>query len=172
MKYLLFICLMAAACSSARKSANQQKQEVKKTFTIILDSAGKKSVDSVGVQSSSGIIHVTIDSAFDKITEEEIKEQIDSGITHRETKRIIKERGQKRTEQSAEIILKDSLGKQIREQAEVRQVKNQDSTAITVVKNKQVKRVTLLPWWVWLIAVLGLVAVLWWKKNSIIDFFI
>jgi len=172
MKYLLIICLLAAACSSARKIADQQKQEVKKSSTVIRDSTGQKAVDSIGVQSLSGSTHITIDSGYDKVTEEEVKEVIDSGIIRRETKRTIKEKGQKKVEKSIEIIQKDSSSKHIKEQAAVKQVRKQDSSSFTMVKDKQVDRIMLLPWWVWIIAVLVLMGILWWKKKSIIDLFI
>lgn len=172
MKYLLFICLLATACSSARKTASLEKENVERTSTILRDSIGKRGLDSAGIQSLLGATHITIDSGYDKVIEEKVSEDIDSNVIHRQIIRTIKERGQKRTEQSAEVIQKDSSAKHIQEQAAIKQVQKQDSLAAIVTKNKQVKRVTLLPWWIWVIAAVVLVGVLWWKKNSIIDLFI
>lgn len=170
MKYLLILCILAAACSSARKSANQQKQEVNKYSYSITDSIGSSSIDSSSENGSISWITTTTDSGYDKVTEEEVKEVIDSNVIHRHTKRIIKEKGQKRTEQSSVNIQKDSTGKQAQQNSIVKQFHNEDSSIVNMTKSKYVNRTTFLPWWLWIIAsIIGLLV--WIKRNSIIDFF-
>ncbi len=170
MKHLIILCALFASCSTMRKTVTQQKQDVNKSTFFLRDSIGSLSIDTSSEKSSIEWGTIAVDSNYDKVTEEEIKEVIDSGIIRRETKRTIKEKGQKRVEQSSVIIQKDSSGKQINQQATVMQVQKNDSSAVTVTHNKQVKRTSFLPWWIWLIAgIAGVVA--WWKRNSIIDFF-
>lgn len=169
MKYLLIICVALASCSSLRKSVNQQKQEVNKSSYSFNDSAGSTSIDTFSQKTLIEWIAASTDSSYDKVTEEVITEVIDSAVIHRETKRVIKEKGQKRTEQSTAIVQKDSSGKQIREQATIKQEEKKDSSVVSMIKNKDIKRTSFLPWWIWLIAAI-IAGVAWWKRNPIIDF--
>lgn len=162
--------MLVASCSTLRKSVNQQKQEVNSSSLLIKDSTARTSVDSSAV---TGIVSWgtwTVDSGYDKVTEEIIKEVIDSNIIRRETTRTIKERGQKRVEQSTQVSRYDSTGKNVEQNTDLKQVQKVDSTAVTVATQKDVKRTSFLPWWMWLIvACVGVLG--WWKRNSIIDFF-
>lgn len=169
MKYFLIIFILAS-CSSARKATNQQKQEVKKSSYSSKDSTGTSLVDSSSEKNSISWITTVTDSGYEKVIEEEIKEVIDSQVIHRETKRTIKEKGQKITEQSSATIEIDSTAKQVQEQARVKRSQKQDSTVVSETKNKEVKRTTFLPWWIWLIALVAAGIIAWWKKNWIINF--
>lgn len=171
MKYLFIIgFIILASCSSLRKSVNQQKQEVNKSSFSFKDSAGSLSIDTSSVINLNEWGSCIIDSGYIRVTEEVVKEVIDSGVIRRETTRTIKEKGQKRVEQSTQTSKYDSIGKKVDQNANVKQVQKQDSSAVTITKDKDIKRTTFLPWWIWLIAaVVGVVA--WWKRNPIIDFF-
>ena len=170
MKYLLIIFVLAASCSSLRKSVNQQKQEITKTMLSTKDSVGRLTIDSTYTKVISGWKTVTMDSGYDKVTEEIVKEVIDSGVIRRETTRTIKEKGQKRVEQLSSITRQDSTSKKIEQQSAVSQVQKQDSTGFTITHQKKVDRISFLPWWIWLI-VAGVGMLGWWNRNSIIDFF-
>lgn len=171
MKYLLIICATLSACSSLRKSVNQQKQEVYKSSFSIKDSVGKLLIDTGSVSRTTGWIEYSSDSGYDKVTEEVVKEVIDPGGIRRETTRTIREKGQKRVEQSTQLSRYDSIGKKVDQNANVKQVQRQDSSAVTITKNKDIKRTTFLPWWIWLIALVVAGGLVWWKRNPIIDFF-
>lgn len=170
MKYLIIVCILAASCSSLRKSVNQQKQEVNKSTLTTIDSIGRLSVDTSSVININEWGSWIIDSGYDKVTEEVVKEVIDSGVIRRKITRTIKEKGQKRVEQTTQLSRYDSIGKNVDQNAELKTMQKVDSNAVAVTKQKEVKRTTFLPWWIWLIAaVVGVVA--WWKRNPIIDFF-
>lgn len=169
MRYAIIICVLLSGCSIFHKSVNQVKQELQNHSIALKDSAGKTKIDSIGGSSSIHWDSITLDSGYLKVTEETIKEVIDSNGTHRETTRTIKEKGQKRVEQSSATIHNDSASKKINQAAAVNQVQGQASSSVAVSMQKDVKRATFLPWWWWLIAVA--VAILaWWKRNPIIEF--
>lgn len=170
MRYLLIISLLVSACHSAHKSESELKQKVNKTFMNEKDSAASTSIDSSTMTGVLSWIISTTDSGYDKVTEEVVKEIIDSNIIHRSITRTIKEKGQKRIEQSSTIIKNDSTGKKINQDAAVRQTQKQDSSVTTIINEKEIKRTSFLPWWIWLIP-LAVAGITWWKRNSIIDFF-
>lgn len=171
MKYLLIIFVLAASCSSLRKSVNLQKQEMNKSSYSLKDSVGKLLIDTSSVSRTTGWIEYSSDSGYDKVTEEIVKEVIDSGVIRRQTTRTIKEKGQKRVEQSTLVSSYDSLGKKVDQGAELKHLQQEDNNAVTVAKQKDVKRTSFLPWWIWLIA-LAIAGFALWKRNPIIDFFI
>jgi outer membrane protein assembly factor BamE (lipoprotein component of BamABCDE complex) len=164
------LVVLLSGCSIFHKSVNQQKQETQSHFLSIKDSTGKTTIDSSG---GSGFVRwgaITVDSGYDKITEEIIKEIIDSNVIRRETTRTIKEKGQKRTEQSSATIRNDSASKKISQGTTVNHLQGQASSSIVVSTKKQVARTSFLPWWIWLI-VAALIALGWWQRNPIIEFF-
>lgn len=162
--------MLFASCSSLRKSVSQQKQEIKTHSFSLKDSVGKLLIDTSSVSRSTGWIVYSSDSGYDKVTEEVVKEVIDSGVIRRETTRIIKERGQKRVEQTTQVTRYDSASKKVEQKANVKLLQKEDSTAVTVATQKNIKRTTFLPWWIWLIAA-GIGVLAWWKRNSILELF-
>jgi hypothetical protein len=169
MKYLIIICALLTACTSLKKTINRQKQDVTKSVFSVRDSIGRLTVDSTYTKIISGWKAVTFDSGYDKVTEEEVKEVVDSGIIRRETKRTIKEKGQKRVEQLSSITRQDSGSKKIDQQGSVKEVQKLDSSGVTVAQQKNVNRTSFMPWWIWFI-VAGVAVLAWWKRNPIIDF--
>lgn len=170
MKYILFICVLLSGCSIFHKSVNQQKQETNRQSLSIKDSTGKITFDSTGLNRWLQWGSITVDSGYDRVTEEVIKEVVDSNVTHRETTRTIKEKGQKRIEQSSATIHNDSASEKVDQSATVRQLQAQDSSSFKVTTTKNVARTSFLPWWIWLIAA-ALIALGWWQRNPIIEFF-
>ena len=169
MKYLI-ICMLFVSCSIFRKSVNQVKKEANKSNLSITDSIGKITIDS---SRESHVIRwgtVDIDSSYDIVIEEVIKEVIDSNVTHRETTRITKERGQKRTEESSAISHKERVGIKMSQNSTVNQLQRQDSSSVINATQKNISRSSILPWWMWLIAI-ALIALGWWQRNPIIEFF-
>jgi hypothetical protein len=162
--------MLVASCSTMRKSVKQQKQETKTNSFLSKDSVGSASFDTSSVSRTTGWIEYSSDSGYDKVTEEVIKEVIDSNIIRRETTRTIKEKGQKRVEQSTQVSRYDSSSKKVAQNSSVKQLQKMDSTGVTVSIQKDVKRTTFLPWWIWLI-VAGVGVLGWWKRNNIIDYF-
>jgi hypothetical protein len=169
MKYLI-ICMLFVSCSIFRKSVNEVNLESKQSIFSIKDSTGKITIDSSGRSDVIQWLSTAQDSGFVKITEEEIREILDSSVTHREIKRTIKEKGQKRTEQSITTIRHDTATKKVNQNSNVARLQLQNSSSIKSTSIKEVKRDAFLPWWIWLI-VLAAIAIGWWKRNPIIDFF-
>jgi hypothetical protein len=145
-------------------------QDASKSSILVKDSTGYTTIDSLSVKGKIYLGAITFDSSYDKVTEEIVKEIIDSNTIHREITRTIKEKGRKRIEQSSSTIKSDSTGKKVSQGTTVLQVQKQDSTVEVSVKQKDVKRTSFLPWWIWLIA-LAIAGLIWWKRNSIIDYF-
>jgi hypothetical protein len=169
MKYLI-ICMLFVSCSIFQKSVNQVRHETNKIILSKQDSTGSTHIDS---SSGSGSIQwgsTIVDSSFDKVTEEVIKEVIDSSVTHRETTRTIKEMGKKRIEQSSTIIHNDSTSKKVNQSSTVNHLQYDDSTTIIVTNKKAIARTSFLPWWIWLIVVAA-ISLGWWQRNPIIEFF-
>jgi hypothetical protein len=144
-------------------------QDASKSSILVKDSTGYTTIDSLSVKGKIYLGAITVDSSYDKVTEEVVKETIDSNSVRREITRTIKEKGRKRIEQSSTITKSDSTGKKVSQGATVSQVQKQDSTVVMAVKQKDVKRASFLPWWIWLIA-LAVAGLIWWKRNSIIDY--
>jgi hypothetical protein len=166
----LFFLLMIASCSIFHKSINEVKQEGHNNSLSIKDSTGKITVDSSGGSGSIQFGKIIIDSGFDIVTEEVIKEVIDSNVTHRVTIRTIKEKGQKRIEQSTSTIRNDSASKKVSQRSNISQLQAKDSSSAIVATKKNIARTSFLPWWIWLIVVA--VSVLGWEqRNPIIEFF-
>lgn len=170
MKYLIIMCILAASCSTMRKSLKQQKQETNTHSFSLKDSVGKLVIDTSSVSRTTGWIEYSSDSGYDKVIEEVVKEVIDSGVIRRETTRTIKEKGQKRVDQFTHLSRYDSISKKVDQNTEFKQVQKNDSTAVVVATQKDVKRTSFLPWWIWLIA-LGIAGLAWWKRNSILELF-
>lgn len=171
MKYLFFICMLFSACGIFRKSVNKSREEIYTSSKLLKDSVGRNIVDST---STTAFIHrgsTTIDSDFDKVTEEVIVEVIDSNLINRQITRTIKERGQKKVEKFSSTIKKDSTEKKVNQLSVVKQDQEKDSNATILVTNKVISRSSFLPWWFWLI-VIAVVVVTWLKRNSIIKLFI
>jgi hypothetical protein len=140
------------------------------TTLLLKDSIGSLLIDTGSVSRTTGSIQYSSDSGYDRVTEEIIKEVIDSNIIRRETIRTIKEKGQKRVEQTTQVSRYDSTSKKVEQEANVKLLQKEDSTAVTVATQKNIKRTAFLPWWIWVI-VAGLGVLGWWKRNSLIDFF-
>ncbi|THU34234.1 hypothetical protein FAM09_24765 [Niastella caeni] len=171
MKYFIIICMFLASCSATRKNVSHESLQVEKHSMSAKDSSRMLSVDSSSVNNTIEWITVTNDSTYDVVTEEHIKEEIDSNVIRRETKRIVKQKGQRRTELTSTVIQKDSTGLQVDEYAIVQQIQQEDSSATINNDNSNVKRSSFMPWWIWLI-VLVVFGLAWWKRNSIFDLFI
>lgn len=168
--YVILI-LLFASCSSTRKAVSRLQQDVKKTSFFQKDSTGRLTVDVVSVKNDSAGTVTKTDSNYDRITEEVITEiKTDSG-EYRETKRIIKEKGQKRSEQATKAERTDSIHTTTTHQVHEKEQQRADSSVTVVAQDKAVKRISFLPWWICLLALVAGVLV-WWKRNSIIDFFI
>jgi hypothetical protein len=171
MKYLIVFCLLVSACTSVRKSVNQTKQDVNKSSLLQKDSTGKLLIDTIAVSQSIGWIVYSSDSGYDKITEEVVKEIFDSNTIRRETTRTIKEKGQKRVELNTQLSKYDSARKMVEKIAEVKQMQKNDSEAVTVTTQKEIKRTSFMPWWLWLIAAIPVLIIAWLKRTSIIKYF-
>lgn len=166
MKYLIIICMLFSSCSIFKKTVHQQKQDINKSTLLLKDSSGYLVVEEVKKTDLTQWGVVTTDSGYDKIVDEVIKDYGDSVITIRTTK----EKGQKRTDQVSYTSKRDTASSMITEHSQLQEVQTEDSTAITINTNKDIKRSTFLPWWIWLI-VTGVVVLGWWKRHSIIEFF-
>lgn len=166
MKYLIFLLVLFTSCTSTRKSINQVTRDVTKSIRSQKDSIGRLSIDSTNTTTLTEWVMSTVDSGYDKITDEVVKDFGDSVIIVR----TIKEKGQKRVEHLSSITRQDSASKKIEQQAAVNVVLKQDSSGVTFTTQKTVNRTSFLPWWVWLI-VAGVVVLGWWKRNSIIELF-
>src|SRR5690349_5924930 len=114
MKYLIIICMLFTSCSIFRKSVNEQKQDVNKSLLKFTDSVGLRVVDSTTTHLFTGWTTLTIDSGYDKVTEEAVKDYGDSIFTIR----TIKEKGQKRTEQLSHTSKYDSASSMITEHSQ------------------------------------------------------
>lgn len=165
MKYLIIFCILFTSCSIFKKTVHQQKQ-VKKSTLLFKDSSGRLAIEMVNKTDFTKWGAGIIDSSYDKVTDEFIKDYGDSIIITR----YIKEKGQKKTEQLSHTSKFDSASSMISEHSQLQELQEEDSTAVTEVKQKDVHRTTFLPWWIWLIAA-GVVALGWWKRNPIIEFF-
>jgi hypothetical protein len=171
MKYLFFICMLFSACGIFKKSAIKSREEITTSTKVLNDSVGRTKVDSI---STGTFIHrgsTTIDSDYDKVTEEVIVEVIDSNLISRQVTRTIKEKGQKKVEKSSSTIKKDSSAKKVDQIAAVMQDQEKDSNATKLVTNKIVNRSSFIPWWLWVI-MLAVVVLTWLKRYSIIKLFI
>lgn len=170
MRYLVIIFLLATSCHSAHKSEDELQEKVEKTILSDKDSSGYTGMDFRSAKYKVLLGTMTVDSSYDKITTELVNEFIDSASTRREITRTIKEKGQKRIEQSSTTIKSDSASKKVNQGASVLQHKQQDSSVTTSIKQKDIKRASFLPWWIWLIA-LAVAGLVCWKRNSIINLF-
>jgi hypothetical protein len=169
MRYLLIITILAASCHTANKSMSELHQEENKSSLSVKDSTGYTTIDSLSEKLKIFLGTLTVDSSYDKITTEVVEEVIDSNAIHREITRTIKEKGRKRIEQSSVTIKNDSTGKKVNQGATIMQLQKQDSSGKTTIKQKEVKRASFLPWWIWLIA-LAVIGLIWIKRNPIIEF--
>lgn len=167
MKYLFLICVLFSACGIFRKSVNKTSEEVKTSSKLSKDSVGRNVVDSSAISSSIHRGSTTIDSDFDKVTEEVIVEVIDSNLINRQITRTIKEKGQKKVEKSSYTVKKDSTGKKVNQLSAVKQDQVEDSTATILRTKKEISRSSFHPWWFWLIVIAAAI-VSWVKRNSII----
>lgn len=162
--------MLFASCSIFKKSVNQKKQEINKSLISFRDSVGTLATYlSVTSRTTGGVVSST-DSGFDRVTEEVITEKIDSNTIRREIKRTIKEKGQKRTEQLSQTSKFDSAASMITEHSQLQELEKEDSAAVIVTTQKNVKRTSFMPWWIWFI-VAGVAILAWWKRNPIIEFF-
>lgn len=169
MRYLLIMLVFIASCTSSRKSVKQQKKEINKSLLSFRDSIRRLTTESSSTALTTGWVTSSTDSGYDKVIVEEVKEVIDSGIIRRETIRTIKEKGQKRTEQLSHTSKFDSSDSMITEHSQLQELEKEDSSAVVMTTQKDVKRTSFLPWWIWLIV--AVVAVLaWWQRNPIIAF--
>jgi hypothetical protein len=172
MRYLIIFCMLFANCSIFRKSVNTVKQEMSKSTLTKKDSTGHTVIDSTRLKIIAGWKNITVDSGYDKVTEEVIKEVIDSGGIRRKTTRTIKEKGQKRTEQSSNVVKYDSGAAMITEHSQLQEIQREDSSGAAVTIQKDVKRSSFMPWWIWLIAAIPVAVCLYiWKRNSILKLF-
>lgn len=169
MKYLIILCMLVSSCSVFRKSVNTVRNEASKSSITITDSTGRTTLDSTAIRIISGWKTITFDSGYDKVTEEIVKEVIDSNSVRRETARVIKEKGQKRVEQLSSITGYDSSSKKVDQQAAVKEVQKHDSAGVTVTQQKDVNRKSFMPWWIWLI-IAGVAVLGWWQRNPIMEF--
>lgn len=158
--------MLFASCTLFKKSVNQQRQDVNKSLLKFTDSLGYKTVDSSSHSLTTGWATINTERSYDKIIDEVIKDYGDSVFTVR----TIKEKGQKRTEQVSHTSRYDSASAMITEHSHLQEIEQEDSSAVIITKNKDVDRTTLFPWWLWLILA-GAVALGWWKRNPIIEFF-
>lgn len=169
MKYLVIICMLFTSCGIFKKTVNSQKQKISKSTLLLNDSSGSMLVEEVKKTNLTQWGSTIIDSGYDKVIDEIIIGYTDSIVIRRTTK----EKGQKRTEQLSHISKFDSASSMITEHSQLQELQEEDSTAITEVKQKDVARSILLPWWGWLIVagLAVLIALGWWKRNSIIELF-
>ena len=169
MKCLIVICTLFASCSIFKKSVNTQRNDVSKSTIQFKDSSGSLVVEEVKKIDLTQWGAITVDSGYDKVTEEVVTEVIDSNTIRREIKRTIKEKGQKRTEQLSHTSTFDSASSMITGHSQLQELEKEDSAAVIVTTQKIVKRTSFLPWWIWLI-VAGLIVLGWWQRNPIIKF--
>lgn len=167
MKYLIIISFLITGCGLTRKSTNREKQDVHNSLLSIADSLGSMSIDSTSTITTTDWVKFALDSDYNKVTEEEVKEVFNSGIIHRETKRVIKEKVQKRIEQSATTLHQDSTSKKVNQVITVSQIRKHDSSSNTITESKNINRISFLHWWLCLVIILFIV---WWKRNPIIKF--
>jgi hypothetical protein len=161
MRYLIIFCMLFANCSIFRKSVNTVKQEMSKSTLTKKDSTGHTVIDSTRLKIIAGWKNITVDSGYDKVTEEVIKEVIDSGGIRR-----------KRTEQSSNVVKYDSGAAMITEHSQLQEIQREDSSGAAVTIQKDVKRSSFMPWWIWLIAAIPVAVCLYiWKRNSILKLF-
>jgi hypothetical protein len=168
MKYLIIICMLFTSCSIFRKSVNTVYQESSKSSIVKKDSTGHTVIDSSRLKIISGWKNITVDSGYDKVTDEVIKDYGDSVFTVR----TIKEKGLKRIEQTNHIVKYDSGAAMITEHSQLQEIQKEDSSGAAVTIQKDVKRSSFMPWWIWLIAAIPVAVCLYiWKRNSIVKLF-
>ena len=154
--------MLFASCSLFRRSVNTIHQESSKSTFTKKDSTGHTVIDSSQLKIITGWKNITVDSGYDKVTDEVIKDYGDSVVTVR----TIKEKGRKRTEQASQVFKYDSTGVIITEHSQLQELNQEDSTVAMIAVHKDVKRTSVLPWWIWLIAAIPLAACLFiWKRN-------
>jgi hypothetical protein len=166
MKYIVIICMLFTSCSLFKKTVNTQKQDISKSTILLKDSSGSLVVEDVKKMDLTQWGTVIIDSSYDTWTNVVTKDYGDSVITVRTTK----EKGQKKTEQVSHTSKRDSASSMITEHSQLQELQQEDSTAVIETKQKDVGRTALFPWWLWLIAA-GVLALGWWKRNSILELF-
>ena len=165
MKYLI-ICMLFASCSIFKKSVKTQKQDVSKSTLLLKDSSGSMLVEEVKETYLTQLGVSLVDSGYDKVIDELIKDYGDSIITVRTTK----EKGQKRTEQLSHTSKYDSAGSMITEHSQLQEIEQEDSTATSITIQKNVSRSSFMPWWVWLIAVVPIVGIVVYNRSSSLKF--
>jgi hypothetical protein len=166
MKYLIIICILFASCNVFKKSVNTQKNDVSKHQLKVTDSIGRLTVDSKAATITTGWVKESVDSGYDKVTDEVIRDYGDSVITTR----ITKEKGQKKTEQLSHLSKYDSAGSMITEHSQLQELQEEDSTATVVAVQKDVKRASFMPWWLWLIAAAPVLVIMVYNRKSLLKF--
>jgi hypothetical protein len=158
--------MLFASCSIFKKSVNQQKQEVNKSLLISRDSIGRWSIDATSTSRSTGWVVSSVDSGYDKVTDEVIKAYGDSVITIR----TIKEKGQKKSEQMSHVSKIDSAGSMITEHSQLHEIQEEDSTTTVVSVQREVKRSSFMPWWLWIIAAAPVLVIVWYNRSGLLKF--
>lgn len=167
MKYLIIFCMLFASCSIFKKSVNTQRQDVSKSNILLKDSTGSKLVEEFKMTDLTQWGAVKIDSNYDKVTDELIKDYGDSIFTIR----TIKEKGQKRTEQLSHTSKYDSAASMITEHSQLQELQQEDSTAMTTAVQKDIGHTTFFPWWILFILFFVAAIAVWAKRNPLIEFF-
>jgi hypothetical protein len=158
--------MLFASCSIFKKTVHEQKQEVNKSLLISRDSIRRWSIDATSTSRSTGWVVSSVDSGYDKVTDEVIKDYGDSVFTIR----TIKEKGQKKSEQLSHVSKIDSAGSMITEHSQLQELQEEDSTATVVSVQKEVKRSSFMPWWLWLIVAAPVVVIVVYNRNGLLKF--
>lgn len=160
----MLCCILFASCSIFRKSVNTIKKETNKSSFSLSDRVDSVTILSTAISKTFGSVILQVDSGYDKVTDELIKDYGDSIFTVR----TIKEKGQKRTEQLSHVSKYDSAGSMIVEHSQLQELQAEDSTSTVVAIQKDVKRSSFMPWWLWIVVSIPVAVVLFvWIRNSI-----
>lgn len=164
MKILSLLLLLAvlASCGSTRKALHSFSSEVSKTEFFKKDSAGTSQAEtSVKKVDSSHVIEKE-ESGWERETVEVITETFPTGTDtpaiqflqggaipkSRTTTRTIREKGQKKTETTAQVAKKEERHQQQAQAAQTSDTRVKDTTAKVEAKSKQVQR-SGLSFWQW-----------------------
>lgn len=170
--FILLILLGCFGCSSTKKTVSKSSQEVSKSVSFEKDSVGILTLGMIDLKIDTTSAWSIMDSAYDRVTEEVITEYqpVAGAEPVKVTTRIIKEKGQKKTEQTTYQGSTDSTSLSVANKVKENEASNTDSTGTTVQVDKKVDRKSFLPWWVWLVALaVGSLVVI--KRNTILDYF-
>ena len=182
----LLLVAVLASCGTMRKSKSSFKQETAKHELSTRDSTGTSLVESSVKKVDSSHVIEKEESGYERETVEVITETpyMPTGQEYLDTPsfkpllggaipvtrtiiRTIREKGQKKSETTAQAAVKEEQHHNEQQAAHVSNLDKKDTTATVKATSKQVER-TALPWWAWGLILAAFLALIYRYRHKLL----